>query len=48
MDGLREDYSRLSEDTARRVLRFLKLHQSADAPVDFSVQRAIRQTQDAN
>jgi hypothetical protein len=48
MDSLREDYCRLSEDTAQRLLRFWELHQSADAPVDFSVQRAIRQTQDAN
>jgi hypothetical protein len=47
MDSLREDCSRLSEDAARRVLRFWELHQSADAPVDFSVQSAIRQTQDA-
>lgn len=47
LDRLREDYGRLSDDTARRVLRFWKLRQGADAPADFSVQSAIRQTQDA-
>lgn len=48
MNGLRADYGKLSEDTARRVLRFWKLREGVSVQVDLGVQNAIRQAQDAD
>ena len=44
MDQLRQDYAKLTQSTAQRVLRFWMVRKTANAPANYCVQTAIGQT----
>ena len=44
MDQLRQDYTKLTQSTAQRVLRFWMVRKTANAPANYCVQTAIGQT----
>jgi hypothetical protein len=43
MDQLRQDYAKLTQATAQRVLRFWLVRQAANNPTNYCVQSAIAQ-----
>jgi uncharacterized protein (DUF2336 family) len=44
MDQLRQDYAKLGQTTAQRVLRFWLVRQTANAPTNYCVQTALAQS----